>query len=133
MHLKYKIPHLALFRRCRKLNEEIAQLRAVLPDPGVIAALERVDPDSLPPEQSRIAKVILRDKAELTAKEAELEEISTQAEKAAQQLSNGNLRRIVRLYCIDGMNFSSLEHSCACSRSTITRWIYLLKNDEPSD
>lgn len=121
-------PDLALFMRYRRLNEDINQLRKVLPESGIIAALERIDLNALPLDQRRMAACALRDKADLEAKEAEREELSIPAEQAAQRIPNANLRRIVRLYCLDGMGYHATIQACAgaCCERTVNRWIALL-------
>jgi len=129
-----EIPNLALFQRCRELHEEIAYLRAALPEPEVIAALKRVGIDEMPPDQQRMAKRILRDYANLTAKETELETLTEQAEEAALLLSNKNLRRITQLYCIDGLSWADLLQNCPCSVRTVARHVKALKkHDEAAD
>lgn len=117
---------LAIFRQCRRLNVDIDHLRDTLPKPNVITALERVNLDELPPDQRRMAACILRDKTELAAKKAELEALAIPAELAAQHIPNANLRRITRLYCLDGMRYSAVRQSCSCCSRTVDRWIAFL-------
>lgn len=117
---------LALFRQCRRLNIDIDHLRDTLPEPNVITALERVSLDELPLDQRRMAACILRDKDELAAKEAELKALAIPAELAAQRIPNVNLRRIVRLYALDGMRYSAVRQSCSCCSRTVDRWIAFL-------
>lgn len=132
-YIAQEIPNLALFQRCRSLHEEIDRLRAIVPAPEVIAALERVDISEMPPDQQRMAKRILRDKADLTAKEAELETLSVQAEESVQQLPTANLRRVAQLYYIDGMSWTDVINSCPCSESTVMRCIKRLRKHEAAD
>lgn len=126
-------PDRVLFRRCRVLNEDIAILRNSLPVPEVVAALERISPDKLPEDQRRTAACILRDKADLKAKEAELEESVIRAELAAQRIPNANLRRIAKLYCIDGMSYAETKHSVSCCQRTVERWIAYLNVEGDTD
>lgn len=130
--LKKQSIDLSLFRRCRALNEEIDLLRAALPAPEVIAALERRALDTLPMDQRRLAERFLRDHADLTMRECELKDIRIQAEAAAKSLPNANLRRIAQLYCIDGMSYTDVMQCCGCSKRTVARHISLLKNHEAS-
>lgn len=117
---------LAIFRQCRRLNVDIDHLRNTLPEPNVIAALERVNLDELPLDQRRMAACILRDRDELAAKEADLKALAIPAELAAQRIPNANLRRITRLYCIDGMRNSVVKQLCPCCERTVDRWIAFL-------
>ena len=126
-------PDRALFRRCRVLNEDIALLRKSLPEPEVVAALERISPDKLPEDQQRMQACILRDKADLKAKEAELEESVIRAELATQRIPNANLRRIVRLYCLDGLSYAETKHSVSCCQRTVERWIAYLNVEGNAD
>lgn len=129
-----EIPNLALFQRCRALHEELDRLRTILPATEVIAAIERADISQMPPDQQRMAKRILRDMADLTAKEAELETLTMQAEEAVQQLPNINLRRVTQLYCIDGMRWQDVLQHCGCCERTVSRCLSLLKKkDEAAD
>lgn len=128
-----KIPNVALFQRCRALNEEVARLRAALPEESVIAALERIGIDKLPPDQQRVARCILRDKAELAAKQDELDLICTQAEEAVQSLPLANMRRVVQLYCIDGLRYGDIRHISSCSQRTVARYVHALKQHEEPD
>ena len=121
-------PDITLFMRYRRLNKDIEQLRKVLPESGIISALERIDLNALPLDQRRMAACALRDKAELEAKKAEREALSIPAEQAAQRIPDANLRRIVRLYCLDGMGYRATIQACAgaCCERTVNRWIALL-------
>ena len=121
-------PDRALFMRYRRLNKDIEQLRKVLPESGIISALERVDLNALPLDQRRVAACALRDKADLETKEAKREALSIPAEQAAQRIPNANLRRIVRLYCLDGMGYRATIQSCAgaCCKRTVERWLAIL-------
>ena len=133
-YIAQEIPNLALFQRCRSLHEEIDRLRAIVPAPEVIAAVERVDISEMPPDQQRMAKRILRDKADLTAKEAELETLSVQAEESVQLIPNINLRRVTQLYCIDGMRWQDVLQHCGCCKRTVSKCLSLLKKkDEAAD
>lgn len=117
---------LALLQYCRKLNEDIADLQRVLPEAQALDALMQLNLDGLPQEKKRMMACILRDKAELDAKQSELNGIVTRAEEAAQRIRNTNLRRIARLYCIDGLSGCAVKSSCACSERTAERHIALL-------
>ena len=129
-----EIPNLSLFQRCRALHEELDRLHTILPATEVIAAIERADISQMPPDQQRMAKRILRDMADLTAKEAELETLTMQAEEAVQQIPNINLRRVTQLYCIDGMRWQDVLQHCGCCERTVSRCLSLLKKkDEAAD
>lgn len=129
----------ALFNRCRELNMAIASgIEHVTPD-AVLKALRSVQRDKLPPDKQRDVELTIaraeRDAAALQAAKQELEQISIDAEIAAQRITSQNLRRFVQLYCIDGWdklyavarelkisprtaaNYSKLLHEPRCDSS----------------
>lgn len=117
---------LALLQRCRQLNEDIAELQRTLPEAQALDALARLNLDNLPTEKRRMAAHILRDKAELDARQAEFDDLVIRAEEAAQRIRNANLRRIARLYCLDGLSGYAVKSSCSCCERTVDRCIALL-------
>ena len=117
---------LALLQRCRQLNEDIADLQRTLPEAQVLDALRQLNLDDLPLNDRRMAARILRDKAELDARQAELDALVIPAEEAAQRIRNTNLRRIARLYCLDGLSGYAAKASCVCCERTVDRCIALL-------
>ena len=122
----YCIPaaDLSLLQRCRQLNEDIALLVRTLPDAKTLDDLARLD--DLPEDKQRLVERILRDKAELDTKKEELNALIVPAEEAAQRIGNANLRRIARLYCLDGLSGYAVKASCSCCVRTADRCIALL-------
>lgn len=117
---------LALLQRCRQLNEDIAELQRTLPEAQALDALARLNLDDLPLNDRRMAACILRDKSDIDAMQAELDELVIRAEEAARRIRNVNLRRIAKLYCLDGLSGYAVKASCACCERTVDRCIALL-------
>ena len=122
----YCIPaaDLSLLQRCRQLNEDITLLVRTLPEAKTLADLARLD--DLPEDKQKLVERILRDKADCDAMQAELDALIIRAEEAAQRIGNANLRRIARLYCIDGLSGYAVKASCSCCVRTADRCIALL-------
>lgn len=124
----YCIPtaDLSLLQRCRQLNEDIAELQRTLPEAQALDALARLNLDDLAPDNRRMAARILRDKVDYDARQAEFDELVIRAEEAAQRIRNANLRRIAKLYCLDGLSGYAVKSSCSCCERTVDRCIALL-------
>ena len=117
---------LALLQRCRRLNEDIAALQRTLPEAQVLDALRQLNLDDLPLNDGRMAARILRDKSDIDAMQEELDALVIPAEEAAQRIRSANLRRVAKLYCLDGLSGYAVKGSCACCERTVDRCIALL-------
>lgn len=124
------VADLALLQRVRRLHEDIALLLHTLPDAQTLDALTRLNFDDLPPDKRRMAACIRRDKADLDAKQAELDELVIRAEESAQRIRNPNLRRVARLYCLDNLSGYAVKQACSCCARTVDSCIALL-NRQP--
>lgn len=114
---------LALLQRCRQLNEDIAELQRTLPEAQALDALAQLNLDDLAPDNRRMAALILRDKADFDTMQAELDALIIPAEEAAQRIRNVNLRRVAKLYCLDGLSGYAVKSSCSCCERTVDRCI----------
>ena len=121
---------LALLQRCRYLSESISGLHRVLPSPKTVAALETLGVDNLPPNTPRKVRrkltTILRCKTLLDERQAEFDSIVCQAECVAHRIKNHNLRRIAKLYCLDGKNVREIVQECSVTTDTVYRWLKVL-------
>lgn len=121
---------LALFQKCRRLNEDIAALRRCLPSAEVVSALEKLGVDNLPLDTPRKVRrklmLLLRLKTLLDEREAEFDSIVCQAEHAAQRIGNLNPRLIAKLYFIGGKSKRDVARECSISEGTVYKWVKVI-------
>lgn len=125
-------PGRLLLWRCRRLKEDLAGLERVLPKPEVVALLARLPLYELPRSKRKQVACILRLKSMQDEKQAELDGISIKAEIAAHRIEHENLRRIVKLYCLDGLSIADTAKDCPCSTGTVRKYINLLNRPSES-
>ena len=97
-----------LFKRCRVLNLDIAQiLRTRLTDKQASVLRLLLQKPELPTgARQRIERTLssyVRDGERLEALQAELDQLAAAAEIAAERISNAHLRRFVKLFFLDGL------------------------------
>ena len=97
-----------LFCRCRTLGKEIDYLLENIQPAAQLNALRQLLKQEIPPDARHRAHALVsraeRDQAHLAALQAEYDQLAVEAETAAERISNPNLRRFVRLFCIDGLS-----------------------------
>lgn len=119
-------PDRLLLQRCRHLKEDLAGLERVLPEPEVIALLARLPLYELPRSKRKQIACILRLKSMQDEKRAELNKIIVKAEIAAHRIEHEKLRRVVKLYCLDGLSIADTAKDCPCSERTVRKYVKLL-------
>ena len=99
-----------LFCRCRTLNTEIAYALQNQIPPHQADALRQLLKQEIPPDaRKRVQAMIAREEREsarLAILQAEFDCVSVEAENAAEQIENQNLRRFIKLFCIDALPLS---------------------------
>lgn len=119
-------PDRLLFRRCRRLKEDLAGLERVLPESEVVALLAHLPLYELPRSKRKQVARILRLKSMQDEKLAELDRSCIKAEIAAHRIEHEKLRRIVKLYCLDGLSIADTAKDCLCCTDTVRKYIRLL-------
>lgn len=108
-----------LFCQCRTLGEEITHLLENIQPAAQINTLRQLLEQEIPPGARHRAQTLIdraeQDQAHLTELQAEYDRLCVEAENAAQCIINRNLRRFVRLYCID-----SLPFELVCNQSSFS-------------
>lgn len=124
-------PDRELFCRCRMLNTEIAHALQNQIPPHQAEALRQLLNQEMPTDAHQKVKALIarmeRDNARLAALRAELECVSVAAENAAEQIGNPNLRRFVKLFCIDALPLSMVCAQSSFCQRTAERYRALLK------
>lgn len=119
-----------LLARCHYLNKEIKEWNKCLPEQKVIELLSQLNLYELPRRNRAMVKAILWGKGKREEKQAELDRIVIKAEKAAHRIKNEKMRRVAKLYCLDGLDSGEVAKQCSFSRSTACKYIRLL-NKKP--
>lgn len=120
-----------LFKRCRVLNLDIAQiLRTRLTDKQASVLRLLLQKPELPTgARRRIERTLVsheRDGERLKALQAELDRLAAAAEIAAEHARNPRLRRFVKLYCLDALTEREAATGADVCTRTACRYVALL-------
>ena len=99
-----------------------------MPKPEVVALLASLPLYELPSRDRKQIVHILRLKSMQDEKQTELTKIAIKAENAAHRIAHENLRRIIKLYCLDGLSVADTAKGCPCSTGTVRKYIALLNS-----
>lgn len=125
-------PDRALFCRCRTLHKELIHALGNIQSEKQINTMRQLLKQEIPPDARHRMQALIsraeRDQAHLAALQAEYDQTAVEAEIAAERIVSLNLRRFVKLFCIDGL---SVKKACSlagfCER-TGERYRALLSN-----
>ena len=115
-----------LLARCRSLNKDIEEWNKCLPEQNVIKMLSQLNLDELPRRNRVMVKAVLWGKGKLEERRTELDRIIIKAEKAAHRIKDEKMRRVAKLYCLDGLDSGEVSKQCPFSRATACKYIRLL-------
>lgn len=120
-----------LFKRCRVLNLDIAQiLRTRLTDKQASVLRLLLQKPELPPgARRRIERTLVsheRDGKRLKALQSELDQLAAEAETAAEHVRNPRLRRFVKLFALDGLTQGEAAAGADVCARTAGRYVHLL-------
>jgi hypothetical protein len=108
------------------LNKDIEEWNKCLPEQKVIELLSQLNIDELPRRNRAMVKAVLWGKGQLEERRAELDRIIIKAEKAAHRIENEKMRRVAKLYCLDGLDSGEVAKQCSFSKATACKYIKLL-------
>ena len=124
----------SLFLRCWTLQEKIRQAKrgvdtlTATPLYKMRSMLDQPLPEEVRQKIECLVSRVGEESACLNTMLGELDDLSAEAEEAAQRIQNDNLRRFVKLYCLDGLTYTEAADHCGCSRRNAYRYAAILRS-----